>query len=217
MRSNVVGDGESSSKVSSKVFHLLDVLKQLSIDALLHTLQLLSPLLLLRLARLHLLLSDLRGVLQLVLGELLAVLEEAVVDVGSHTVKGDAGGGGQDVCGVNAAEGHTIDAVGTGHQQVARAKLLQHDHSAATVGAREQDDHGSGLHGGTAGGGAGLLGGTLDEGLLVVSRVPGLLTISESALGGTAESCVKELVLRWAVEGAEAPLTPVRWTGVARK
>lgn len=103
MRSNIVGDGESSSEVSLKVLHLLDVLEQLGINAPLDALQLLLELLLVRLALLNLFQSDLRGVLELVLGKSLALLEEGVVDVGSNTIDGDTGGGGQDVGWIHAA------------------------------------------------------------------------------------------------------------------
>jgi hypothetical protein len=44
MRSGSVAKGESSSEVASELADLLDVLKQLSVNSLLGSLQLLSPL-----------------------------------------------------------------------------------------------------------------------------------------------------------------------------
>ena len=100
------------------MLNLLDVLEQLGINTLLHALQLLLELLLLRLALLNLFKSDFGSVLELVLGESLGLLEEGVVDVGSNTIEGDTSRGGQNVGGIHTAKGHSIDTVGTSHQQV---------------------------------------------------------------------------------------------------
>ena len=89
-----VADGESGSEVALQVLHLLDVLQQLCVHRLLRRLQLLAPLALLRLALLRLLQTVLRSVLQLVLGEAGALLEEGVVDVHVHALEGHLGRGG---------------------------------------------------------------------------------------------------------------------------
>jgi len=104
MRPGGVAEGESGSEVSSEVLDLLDVLEQLGIDALLRSLELLPPLLLLGLAALDSLQPVLGGTLELVLGEPPGALEEGVVDVGGDSVEGDAGGGGEDVCGIDPAQ-----------------------------------------------------------------------------------------------------------------
>lgn len=199
------------------MLNLLNVLQELCVDALLDGSEFLSPLLLVGFACLSKLHSVLGGVLELVLGESLAPLEEGVIDVGSHTVKGDASGGSQDVGGIDAAKRNSVDAVGTGHEEVAGGESFEDDHSAASVGAGEKNHHGSRLDRSTSGGSTGKVALALDKGLLVVSRVPGLGAVSESALGCTAESYVMGEILRWEVEGLALPLRLVRWTGVARK
>ena len=52
-------------------------------------------------------------------------------------------------------------------------------------------------------------------GLFVVSRVPGIGFISESALGCSSEDWIGDEILRWEAEGWLLPLIPVRWMGVA--
>jgi hypothetical protein len=81
----------------------------LGIHGFLHGLELGSPLALVALALLNVLKAVLGGVLELVGGEPFASLEEGVIDVGSDAVEGDLGGGGEDVGGVDSAEGDSVD------------------------------------------------------------------------------------------------------------
>lgn len=57
------------------------------------------------------LLSDFRGILELVLGESSGFLEEGVVNVGLDTVNGHLGGGGNHVGGVDSSKGNSVNGV----------------------------------------------------------------------------------------------------------
>jgi len=113
-----VGEGEPGSEVATELGDLLDVVEQLPIDTLLHSLKLGPPLGLMGLALLSSLQPVLRGVLELVLGEPLSPLEEGVIDVGSDAIERDSGLGGEDVGGVYSAERDSVDGVRTSNQQI---------------------------------------------------------------------------------------------------
>jgi hypothetical protein len=103
MRSGAVAKSESGAKVALEVLDLLDVGNEGSIHGLLHALGLSFPLSLALLGSLNLFLSDLGGVLELVLGVSSGSLEEGVVNVDVDAVKGNLGAGGDDVSGVHSS------------------------------------------------------------------------------------------------------------------
>ena len=93
---------------------LLDAVQKAGVNLLLNVLELSSPLGVGLVAGLNSLLSDLRSVLELVLGEPSGLFEEGVIDVGLHAIDGDLGGGGDDVGGVDSSEGNSVDGVWAG-------------------------------------------------------------------------------------------------------
>lgn len=141
MWSGTVAKGESSTQVPSKMLHLLDVLQQCAVNALLHCTQLLMPLLLMSLALSCQLKSVLRSVLKFVLGESLSLSEESVINISVDAIERDAGGGGKHVSRVDSAQRHSIDAVRSSHEQVSRSESLKDNNASASVGARKKDNH----------------------------------------------------------------------------
>lgn len=91
--------------------------------------------------------SILAGLLALLaLGEVTG-LGGLVQDVLGDTSQIDGGGGGDDIAGVDAAEGNTVDLEGTGNEEDTLGKVLEEDHTLATETASEENDDGAGLEG----------------------------------------------------------------------
>lgn len=63
--------------------------------------------------------SDFRSILELVFGVSPGLLEESIINIGIDSVKGDLGGGGNDVSRVDSAEGDSIDGVGSSDEEAA--------------------------------------------------------------------------------------------------
>lgn len=74
------------------------------------------------------------------LGDLLNLL---LVDSGQVNLLGC----GDDVSGVDPAQGHTVDLEGTGNEEDTLVEVLQEDDALATEAASEEDQDGAGLEG----------------------------------------------------------------------
>jgi len=61
----------------------------------------------------------LRSVLKLVLGEASAFLEESIIDISSDAFKRDLLRGGEDIGGVDSAEGNSVNGIGASDKEVA--------------------------------------------------------------------------------------------------
>ena len=188
MRSDIVGDGESGSEIALEVLHFLDLLDQLGVDIFLNALELGSPLAFGLLAFLNLLLSVFGGILELILGVSASTLEERVVNVTSDTLYGNLLGSGNHVGRIHSPQRDSIDGIRSSDQKVAGSKSFKNDNSSASADAGEEDDDGSRGDGLSALSCLGLLAGSFNIILLVVSGVPGVSLVSESSLRGSTES-----------------------------
>lgn len=144
MRLLALPQAEVACQVAHQERLLLDVGQQGLVHALLSLRPLGADLLLLRLLTL---LEE--GLLTLLLSapvtseELIrrSLLYRGAINAG----KVDLGGCGDDVAGVDSAEGNTVDLEGAGNEEDALGEGLEEDHTLATVAAGEEDQDGTRL------------------------------------------------------------------------
>jgi hypothetical protein len=165
-----LSQAEGACEVAGQELDILDVGDQSLVDGLLvgrtsaADLLLLSLLSLLEESLLTSLLLGLLGGEVLGLRNLLNLLLVEAADV-------DLVGGGDNVAGVDAAQGNTVDLEGTGNQEDTLVKGLDKDDTLAAEAAGEQDQDGTGLEGLARGPGADGLADLLGL-VVIVVRVP---------------------------------------------
>lgn len=141
-----LSQAEGASEVASQQVHLLDVGDQGLVDGLLVGSTAAGDLLLLGLLSLleeSLLTGLLLGLLGSEVLGLRDLLDLLLIEAGDV----DLVGSGDDVSGVDSAEGNTVDLEGAGDEEDALVKGLQEDDTLATETASEEDEDSAGLEG----------------------------------------------------------------------
>lgn len=188
MRAGSVRKGETGRKVTLEVLHLLDVFNQLWVNWFLNTFKFSFPLPLGLLSFFSFLKSVLRSVLKFILCEASSLLEESIVNVGCDTVKRNFLRSGKDISRVDSAKRDSIDSIGSSDEEISWSQSLQNNNTSSSANTRKENDNRTRNNWFSSCINLGLLAGSLEILLLVISRIPSVILVSESTLGGTTES-----------------------------